>query len=280
MYPDFQTAFRLWLSTLNFISTNPLEQVYNRCMRLPSAITVCLLLAVSVPLYAQRGGGRSSGGGHGGGSSSHGSFGGGGHGFGGGHSGFSSHASAPHSFSRSSRSAIASRSFNSRGFNRNRGTGLMLRTYGLRNNCSGYACRGYGYPWGYGGFYDPYWWSDSGSSYDQDQQNETGLAEEMNQQSLDEQRSRQPGDPGAYPPAAPPQHVAERTDAAPPTVLIFRDQHKQEVRNYAVVGLTLWTFDPQQSERIPLADLDLTATAQANDDRGVRFRLPGAGSAQ
>ena len=32
-------------------------------------------------------------------------------------------------------------------------------TYGFRNNCYGYACRGYGYgygyPWAYGAYYDP-----------------------------------------------------------------------------------------------------------------------------
>ena len=38
----------------------------------------------------------------------------------------------------------------------------------FRNNCFGFRCRGFGYPWAYGGYYDPYWWWDSGSSYDED----------------------------------------------------------------------------------------------------------------
>jgi hypothetical protein len=263
------------------------------------AIALFLGLAASMPLHAQHGGGGHSSGGH---------ASGGGHASSGGHGGFSSHGSfsghaagghaysgvrsgsafVPRSYARgSSRPALSSRAFNSRGFNsrpfnsrgfnRNSSTTFRLRTYGFRNNCYGYPCRyGYGYPWGYGAF-DPYWWWDSGSSYDQDQQDQTGLANEMNQQSLDEQRMREQDDQDAYAGSAPPyQHQQERTEAAPATVLIFRDQHKQEVQNYAIVGLTLWTFDPHHSERIPLSDLDLAATAQANDDRGVRFRLPGS----
>jgi hypothetical protein len=62
-------------------------------------------------------------------------------------------------------------------------------------------------------------------------------------------------------------------------VLVFRDQHKQEVSNYAIVGQTLWTFVPQHKQQIPLADLDIPATIRANDDRGVTFRVPGAAPA-
>jgi hypothetical protein len=57
---------------------------------------------------------------------------------------------------------------------------------------------------------------------------------------------------------------------------VFRDQHKQEVRNYAIVGQTLWSFGTQRTEKIPLSDLDLPATTKVNDEHGVDFRLPGA----
>jgi hypothetical protein len=66
----------------------------------------------------------------------------------------------------------------------------------------------------------------------------------------------------------------------PNTVLVFRDQHKQEVSNYAIVGQTLWNFAPQHTEKIPLADLDLVATTKANENIGVTFRVPGSGEAQ
>jgi ribosomal 50S subunit-associated protein YjgA (DUF615 family) len=66
----------------------------------------------------------------------------------------------------------------------------------------------------------------------------------------------------------------------PATVLVFRDQHKKEIQNYAIVGQTLWNFSSQHTEKIPLADLDLQATTKANEDQGVTFRVPASGEAQ
>jgi hypothetical protein len=147
----------------------------------------------------------------------------------------------------------------------------------------GYGCTSsYGYPYLYGGI-DPYWWWDSDSSYDQDQQNQIGLANEMHAQSLDEQRMRlqQQNDQDFYARSAPPPpREAERSDPAPATVLVFRDQRKQEVQNYAIVGQTLWIFAPQRTQKVPLADLDIPATVKVNDDRGVDFRVPGVGEGQ
>ena len=71
-------------------------------------------------------------------------------------------------------------------------------------------------------------------------------------------------------PAEPPEPVA----AQPATVLIFKDGHKSEVRNYAIVGGTLFDFTDGRSHKILLADLDLPATLKANDDRGVDFQVP------
>jgi Ni,Fe-hydrogenase I large subunit len=133
----------------------------------------------------------------------------------------------------------------------------------------------------YGGLYDPYWWWDSGSAYDQQQEYEIGLANEMNQQSLEEQSARRQVDQDVYARSAPlPPRDKQRTEVVPDTVLVFRDQHKQEVQNYAIVGPTLWNFAPQHTQKIPLSDLDLPATTKANDERGVDFRLPGAHEGQ
>ncbi len=105
----------------------------------------------------------------------------------------------------------------------------------------------------------------------------------MNRQSLEEQRFRNQADQDVYArsaPPPPPLRDRERTEAVPATVLIFRDQHKQEVQNYAIVGQTLWNFAPEHTQKIPLSDLDLPATTKANDERGVAFRLPGAREGQ
>jgi hypothetical protein len=236
-----------------------------------SLFVVCLLFLLA-PAFAQRGGGHASSGGRGG-FSGHGSFGG--------------HAGGVRSFAGTrSASGFAGRgpafrqTLSSRGFSRS--NGVRIRTYGFRNNCYGYACRsGYGYPWGYAGLYNPYWWWDSGSSYDADRQQAIGLANEMNQQSLEEQQMRNQQDQDLYARSAPPPpHQEERTEAAPATVLVFRDQRTQEVQNYAIVGQTLWSFAPQHTQKIPLSDLDLAATAKINDARGVDFRVPGVPEGQ
>lgn len=80
---------------------------------------------------------------------------------------------------------------------------------------------------------------------------------------------------------APPPHAADPDDppADPgpppqPTVLIFRDGHKLEVGNYAIVGVTLFDLTPGHPRRIALADLDLAATRKLNEDQGVTFQLP------
>jgi hypothetical protein len=245
-------------------------------MRRLLTISIFLVLTASVQLNAQRGGGHGSVGGHGG-FSSGGGFGGrtaGGHAFA---RGRSASSFAPRSFSRgsfargSSRPQFSSRGLNSRNFNHSRN--LRIRPRGFRNNCFRFGCGwGYGFPYLYGGI-DPYWWN-SDSSYDQDQQDQISLANEMNAQSLDEQSMRDQSDQEVYARSAPPSHQPERTNPASATVLVFRDQHQLEVQNYAIVGQTLWNFSPQRTERIPLSQLDLAATIKANDERGVDFRLP------
>ncbi len=249
-------------------------------MRRPLVIAVFVLLLALAPLSAQRGGGHASGGGHGGFASHGGGFAGGGHAFAGTRSG-SAITGYPSARAYAARPTFSSRpSFSSRGVNRS--GGARLRTYGFRNNRYGYGA--YGYPWLYGGIYDPYWWGDSGSAYDQEQQYEIGLANEMNQQSLEEQSVRRQVDQDVYARSAspyPPLDTAH-TEIVPDTVLVFRDQHRQEVQNYAIVGQTLWNFAPapQHTQKIALSDLDLPATTKANDERGVDFRLPGAHEGQ
>src|SRR5579864_4763010 len=58
------------------------------------------------------------------------------------------------------------------------------------------------------------------------------------------------------------------------TLLVFRDGHKLEATNYAIVGQSLWIYTDQDSRKVPLADLDVTATKNANSDRGVIFQVP------
>jgi hypothetical protein len=245
-------------------------------------IATVFLFAASVPAPAQmRGGGRGAAAGHGGG----------GHGGFAGRGGFAGHMGGSHAFG----GMRSGPSFGTRGFNRgssfhqpafrgdrfrdDRFRDRRFHNFGFRN-CFG-CWRWGGWPWWYAGYYDPDWWWDSGSSYDEDRAREIELANEMNAQSLAEQRMRRQEDQDLYARSdPPPQRAEERTESTPTTVLVFRHERKQEVENYAVVGQTLWIFEPQRTEKIPLSQLDIPATTKANDERGVDFRVPAAGEGQ
>jgi hypothetical protein len=65
----------------------------------------------------------------------------------------------------------------------------------------------------------------------------------------------------------------------PPTVLIFRDGHREQVPEYAIVGSTLYASgDYWQSghwtKNIQLSSLNIPETVKANHDNGVKFTLP------
>lgn len=65
----------------------------------------------------------------------------------------------------------------------------------------------------------------------------------------------------------------------PQTVLVFKDGHQVEVANYAIVGSTLYDLSAGHRQKIALSDLDLSATAKQNDDRGIDFQLPSTSEA-
>ncbi len=151
--------------------------------------------------------------------------------------------------------------------------------YGYRHRYYGYGYGyGYGYPYGLYG-YDPFLWG-SASSYDNSdqyaEQNEQ-LSQQVNELSNEVARLRDENEIRAYAPLptnrqAPPD--AAKANISDPTVLIFRDQHREEIKNYAVVGRTLWVFNEDRAKKIPLTDLDVPATIKVNDDRGVDFNVP------
>jgi hypothetical protein len=93
------------------------------------------------------------------------------------------------------------------------------------------------------------------------------LATEVEMMRQDQARRDSRGAPSTEIPAA----AAEKP---PATLLVYRDGHQVEVQNYAILGKTLWIFSAQTTRRVPLADLDLTATQRVNGDRGVDFSTP------
>jgi len=67
----------------------------------------------------------------------------------------------------------------------------------------------------------------------------------------------------------------------PPTLLIFRDGHREQVPEYAIIGGTIYANgDYWQSghwtKNIEVSALNIPATVTANHDNGVKFMLPSA----
>ena len=96
-----------------------------------------------------------------------------------------------------------------------------------------------------------------------------GLAEQMRQQQVGIYAQPQPA-PAQQSAPVPSTPQPEQ----PSTMLIYRDGHNAEVRNYAIVGQTLWIFSEERALKIPLAQLDIEATRKANEERGIEFLSP------
>jgi hypothetical protein len=57
--------------------------------------------------------------------------------------------------------------------------------------------------------------------------------------------------------------------------LIFKDGRAPEnIHNYLMNSRTLTDLDQQHYEQIPLNQIDIAATAQANRSRGLNFEIP------
>lgn len=223
------------------------------------ALAAFVVFVALVLASAQRGGMRGSGGGHG---------------------VAMGHPSGGHAFSGRPGGRGVAPSFRGNGFGGARvHNGGFHRCFGCR--------RGFGFPWysgygyGYGAYY-PFLWSDSSSyNYDEEREQEIEVANQMNALSIQEQNLRERDDwlrereeQDSYARRLPVREE-EHSAPLPATVLVFRDQHQQEVRNYAIAGGTLWVLnDHIAAKKIPLSELDLAATTQANDERGVEFQIP------
>jgi hypothetical protein len=80
---------------------------------------------------------------------------------------------------------------------------------------------------------------------------------------------------------APPMISAAPPQPLPAALLIFRDGHSEEVRDYTIADGILYArgdyyTDGYWNKKIALAALDLPETVRHNEVRGVRFALPSA----
>ncbi|MFZ0317717.1 MAG: hypothetical protein WAL56_01220 [Candidatus Sulfotelmatobacter sp.] len=79
--------------------------------------------------------------------------------------------------------------------------------------------------------------------------------------------------------ARPPMITAPPSQPLPPAVLVFRDGHTEEVRDYTIADGTLYArgdyyTDGYWNKKINLATLNVPETLQANSTRNVNFVLP------
>jgi hypothetical protein len=79
-----------------------------------------------------------------------------------------------------------------------------------------------------------------------------------------------------------PQAIAAAPAAElPPAVLVYRDGHREEVSDYAIVGAVMYARgdywrNGYWTKNIQLSSLNISATLKTNQDNGVRFALPSA----
>jgi hypothetical protein len=254
------------------------------------AAVALLMVGMTIPLCAQRGGSHGGGGFHGGGFS--------------GHSASSFHSggfggSAPSRGFAPSRTSMAPRSGG--GGYRGVSPGYRMRSgggygtgYGRTNSANRgrggngsrrppyrpvYRSRvGYGIlPWtGWVGAGYP--WYPDGSGYDDSAGNYDSGANYP-----EDGYDAQPTDQYPPPPEAPAQ---SNVDSARPSqalakadavTLVFKDgRPPEQIHNYILSGTTLSVWDEHHRD-IPVEELDLAATEKVNRDAGVTFHLPDAG---
>lgn len=92
-------------------------------------------------------------------------------------------------------------------------------------------------------------------------------------QELAQLKQRQAESPYGMAPegAAPAAEPTPTKPPEPPLILVFRDGTRTEVRDFAVVGQVFWDLSGHPTRKFPISQLNLEASIQANEARGVEF---------
>jgi hypothetical protein len=103
---------------------------------------------------------------------------------------------------------------------------------------------------------------------------ETDLARQVDRLSDEIERLRDEEQSRAEARQPAPQPRLSDEEKMATTILVFRDGHRSEIQNYAIVGQTVWMLTEQRARKVPMSDVDVEATRKLNADRGVEFRTP------
>jgi hypothetical protein len=73
--------------------------------------------------------------------------------------------------------------------------------------------------------------------------------------------------------------AAQPEEKLPPAILIFRDGHREQISRYTIINKTIATKSDYYASgswtrNIPVTDLNIPATLQANHDANTKFALP------
>jgi hypothetical protein len=135
---------------------------------------------------------------------------------------------------------------------------------------------GYAGPYYYGAYSYPLFW-DSYASRDSENafyEQTREMAQKIDRLTDEVEHLREELARSTPPNPPPPPEAEKKPEPHQPTALVFRDKHIQEVRNYVIVGQTLWIFDEQRATKLPLSSLNVDATTKLNEQHGVEFSLP------
>lgn len=159
-----------------------------------------------------------------------------------------------------------------------RPTGVRFRHHHHHGFINPYLAGGYYIPYVYDNEYPDYAFADTGvdDSMEENYRGGPTIFDRRGPGTREFARPQPPDDYRAELNAAPErvQGPAQPVADQPSTVLIFKDGHELEVKNYAIVGGTLYDLSDGRTRKVELAQLDLPATVKHNDDRGVSFQLP------
>jgi hypothetical protein len=99
------------------------------------------------------------------------------------------------------------------------------------------------------------------------------LTDEIQQMKSSQQQPQAPPAPAPSAGAAP-----EQRPPTPPVILVLRDGQQLSVENYAIMNRTFWNFSKRPAQKIPISNIDITASTKATEANGGEF--PQIGSAQ
>jgi hypothetical protein len=69
----------------------------------------------------------------------------------------------------------------------------------------------------------------------------------------------------------PPASDSQQNDTAVPVTVVLRNGQQIQVQNYAVMGQTFWDFSHRPARKIPIATIDIAASARATESKGGEF---------